>query len=60
MCIQKNVDIYLICGKHNIVTIGYSGARESQAHQPQEHVVIDEMLECIEGYTSILKKLYKI
>ena len=46
------------CGIYKIPTIGYSNAEYHQAHQPKEHVVVDDMIDCIEGYTAILCKLY--
>ena len=46
------------CGIFGITTIGYSCADFLQAHQPKEHVVIDEMIQCIEGYTAILCDVY--
>lgn len=48
------------CGIFKIPTIGYSCAEYPQAHQPQEHVIIDDMIDCIEGYTAILCEIYKI
>lgn len=48
----------IICGKYNIPTIGYSCAKTSQAHQAKEHVKVSEMLDCIEGYTAILFKIF--
>ena len=32
----------------------------SQAHQAQEHVEINRVLDCIEGYTAVLCKLYDL
>lgn len=55
---QFGTDGSVICGKYNIPTIGYSGAMMSQAHQAQEHVEIDRILDCIEGYTAVLCRLY--
>lgn len=55
---QFGTDGSVICGKYNIPTIGYSGAMMSQAHQAQEHVEINRVLDCIEGYTAVLCKLY--
>ena len=34
--------------------------RSSQDHQPQEHIVIAEMLDCVEGYTAMLCEIYGI
>lgn len=34
------------------------GCMMSQAHQAQEHVEIDRILDCIEGYTAVLCRLY--
>lgn len=48
----------IICGKYGIPTIGYSFAETSQAHQAKEHVVVSEMLSCIEGYTAMLFKIF--
>jgi acetylornithine deacetylase/succinyl-diaminopimelate desuccinylase-like protein len=31
-----------------------------QAHQPKEHVNIDNMLDCVEGYTAMLCDIYGI
>ena len=53
-------DDSVICGKYNIPTIGYSGGMMSQAHQAQEHVEINRVLDCIEGYTAVLCKLYDL
>lgn len=50
----------VICGVYDIPTIGYSFAHTSQAHQAKEHVVIHEMLDCIEGYTAMLCEIYNI
>lgn len=50
----------VICGVHGIPTIGYSFAHTEQAHQAREHVVIKEMLDCIEGYTAMLCEIYEI
>ena len=55
---QFGTDGSVIRGKYNIPTIGYSGAMMSQAHQAQEHVEINRVLDCIEGYTAVLCKLY--
>lgn len=55
---QFGTDGSVICGKYNIPTIGYSTALMSQAHQAQEHVEIYKCLECIEGYTAVLCRLY--
>lgn len=57
---QFGTDGSVICGKYNIPTIGYSGAMMSQAHQAQEHVEISRVLDCIEGYTAVLCKLYDL
>ena len=57
---QFGTDGSVICGKYNIPTIGYSGAMMSQAHQAQEHVEINRVLDCIEGYTAVLCKLYDL
>lgn len=57
---QFGTDGSVICGKYNIPTIGYSGAMMSQAHQAKEHVEIDKVLDCIEGYTTVLCKLFGI
>lgn len=57
---QFGTDGSVICGKYNIPTIGYSGAMMSQAHQAQEHVEINKVLDCIEGYTAVLCKLYDL
>lgn len=48
------------CGIYQIPTIGYSCAEYHQAHQPKEHVVVDDMMECMEGYTAILCEIYDI
>lgn len=50
----------VLCGLYGIPTIGYSFAQMSQAHQAQEHVVINDMLKCVEGYTAMLCELYEI
>ncbi len=57
---QFGTDGSVICGKYNIPTIGYSGAMMSQAHQAKEHVEIQRCLECIEGYTTVLCKIYDL
>lgn len=43
---------------HGIPTIGYSGADEKWAHQPQERVNIEEMLKTYEGNIAIVAELY--
>jgi len=48
------------CAIHGIPTIGYSGAMESQAHQPKEYVDVEDMVKTYEGYVSILAELYGI
>lgn len=50
----------MTCGIYKIPTIGYSGAVEKWAHQPQEQVNIDEMLKTYEGYIAILSEIYGI
>lgn len=57
---QFGTDGSVIRGKYNIPTIGYSGAMMSQAHQAQEHVELNRVLDCIEGYTAVLCKLYDL
>jgi acetylornithine deacetylase/succinyl-diaminopimelate desuccinylase-like protein len=39
----------IFCGAYGIPTIGYSSADMRQAHQPKEHVNIDNMLDCVEA-----------
>lgn len=46
------------CAMHGIPTLGYSGAAEAQAHQPKEHVNVDEMIKTFEGYVSIFAEVY--
>jgi putative selenium metabolism hydrolase len=41
-------------GIYGIPTIGYSGAEEKWAHQPNERVNIDEMLKTFDGYLAII------
>lgn len=48
----------MTCSIHHIPTIGYSGAEEKWAHQPKEHVSIDEMVKTYEGYIAILAEIY--
>jgi putative selenium metabolism hydrolase len=48
------------CAIHGIPTIGYSGATESQAHQPKEYVDIEEMYKTYEGYIAMLAEIYGI
>ncbi|MBQ9828246.1 MAG: M20/M25/M40 family metallo-hydrolase [Lachnospiraceae bacterium] len=48
------------CAMHGIPTLGYSGAVESQAHQPKEHVSLDEMMKTLEGYVSIFAEVYDV
>ena len=55
---QFGTDGSAFAGMYHIPTIGYSCANDDEAHQPKEHVVIDDMLSCIEGYTAILCELY--
>lgn len=55
---QFGTDGSAFAGMYHIPTIGYSCANDDQAHQPKEHVIIDDMLSCIEGYTSILCEIY--
>ena len=43
---------------HNIPTIGYSGADEKWAHQPQERVNIDDMMKTYEGNIAIVAELF--
>ncbi len=50
----------IFCGAYGIPTIGYSSADMSQAHQPREHVNIDNMVDCVEGYTAMLCDIYGI
>ena len=50
----------MTCAMYNIPTIGYSGAMESQAHQPKEYVNIDEMVKTYEGYLAMLAEIYGI
>lgn len=57
---QFGTDGSAFCGIYGIPTIGYSCADDEQAHQAKEHVVIDDMLNCIEGYTAILCEIYGI
>ncbi len=44
----------MTAGIHQIPTIGYSGAEEKWAHQPNEQVNINEMLKTFEGYIAIM------
>lgn len=44
-------------GIHSIPTIGYSGAEERWAHQPNEKVNIDEMLKTFDGHVAIMCEL---
>ncbi len=44
-------------GLHSIPTIGYSGAEEKWAHQPNEKVNIDEMLKTFDGHVAIMCEL---
>lgn len=48
------------CAEHGIPTIGYSGAMESQAHQPKEYVDVEDMVKTYEGYVAILAEIYGI
>ncbi len=50
----------MCAGIYGIPTIGYSGAEEKWAHQPNEKVNIDEMLKTFEGYVAMLCELYDI
>ena len=45
---------------HGIPTIGYSGALESQAHQPKEWVDVEDMVKTYEGYVAMLAEVYGI
>ena len=47
-------------GIYEVPTIGYSGAEEKWAHQPNEKVNIDEMLKTFEGYIAMLCELYDL
>jgi len=47
----------MTAGIHKIPTIGYSGAEERWAHQPNEQVNINEMLKTFEGYIAIMCEL---
>jgi len=50
----------IFCGAYGIPTIGYASADIHQCHQPKEYVNIDDMLDCVEGYTSMLCEIYGI
>ncbi len=50
----------ITCGEYGIPTIGYSGGPESQAHQPQEWVELEEMYKTFAGYIAMLCKLWNI
>ncbi len=41
-------------GIYEVPTIGYSGAEEKWAHQPNEKVNIDEMLKTLKAYIAML------
>lgn len=45
---------------HNVPTIGYSGADEKWAHQPQERVNFEEMVKTYEGNIAIVAELYNL
>ncbi|MBQ9828105.1 MAG: M20/M25/M40 family metallo-hydrolase [Lachnospiraceae bacterium] len=45
---------------YGIPTIGYSGALEGQAHQPQEWCDVEEMLKTFSGYIAMLCKIWGI
>jgi len=47
----------MTAGIHKIPTIGYSGAEEKWAHQPNEQVNINEMLKTFDGYVAIMCEL---
>ena len=43
---------------HGIPTIGYCGADEKQAHQPKEHIIIEDLVKSIEGNIAIVSEIY--
>ena len=51
---RAGTDGSIFGGLYGIPTIGYGMQRSSQDHQPQEHVEIADMLDCVEGYTAML------
>ena len=57
---KGGTDGSIFCGQYGIPTIGYASAPVSQSHQPQEYIVVDDMMDCVEGYTAMLCEIYGI
>ena len=57
---RGGTDASMTAGLMGIPTIGYSGADESLAHTPEEHIPLRVLVEDVEAYASILCEIYGI
>jgi len=57
---RGGTDASMTAGLLGIPTIGYSGAEESLAHTPEEHIPLRVLAEDVEAYVSILCELFGI
>jgi len=57
---RKDVDsIKNTAGIANIPTIGFGPGEEEQAHTPNDHLAIDQLIKSAKGYSALALKLLK-